>query len=102
MYQADKKYIQTLADGLKISDLSLLDNVMGPNELKAVLKKATLDDFLGEKAWINLHTHSSASDGQLSPIQWLENAHQWQIQKNIFNNFLFTKFYFGCSYSCDD
>ncbi len=83
MYQADKKYIQTLADGLKISDLSLLDNIMGPNELKAVLKKATLDDFLGEKAWINLHTHSSASDGQLSPIQWLENAHQWQIQKNI-------------------
>ena len=42
MYQADKSYIQALADGLKISDLSFLDNIMGPNELKAVLKKATL------------------------------------------------------------
>jgi hypothetical protein len=83
MYQADKSYIQALADGLKISDLSLLENVMGPNELKAVLKKATLDDFVGENAWINLHTHSSASDGRQTPIQWLENARQWQTKKNI-------------------
>ncbi len=83
MYQADKSYIQALADGLKISDLSLLDNVMGPNELKAVLKKATLDDFVGKNAWINLHTHSSASDGRQTPTQWLENARQWQTEKNI-------------------
>lgn len=85
MYSPDKNYIQTLAQGLKIKDLSLLDSVMGPNELKKLIQKASMEDYTGENAWINLHTHSAASDGTQLPGMWLENALRWKNERGLKN-----------------
>lgn len=83
MYLRDKDYIQTLANGLHINDLSLLDNIMGPHELKNLINTAKLEDYVGNNAWINLHTHSAASDGTQLPQAWLENALQWKKDHNL-------------------
>ena len=81
MYLADKDYIQILAQNLKVSNPKDLDIVMGPEELKNLLREAEAKDFLGTHPWINLHTHSMASDGKLSPTEWVNNAFNW-MQKN--------------------
>ena len=83
MYPADKKYIQTLARGLHLSSLAPLDIVMGPNELKKLLQSTSVHDFCGANPWINLHTHSSASDGQLSPEQWVANIIKWTQDNHL-------------------
>ncbi len=83
MYLQDRGYIQALADGLKIKDLSKLDNVMGPAELKKLVQKASMEDYTGQNAWINLHTHSGASDGTQLPQAWLENALEWKKEHNL-------------------
>ena len=85
MYSQDKNYIQTLADGLKIKDLVKLDSIMGPNELKKLLQKMTMEDYMGDNAWINLHTHSAASDGKQLPGCWLENALKWKQEHGLKN-----------------
>ena len=83
----DRNYIAKLQHGLKIKSADALDVVMGPNELKSVLANVSTKDFLGKHAWINLHTHSNASDGILSPKEWLENAYQWK-QKHHLQNYI--------------
>lgn len=85
MYLPDRKYIRTLSDGLKIKDPSLLDSVMGPNELKRLIQKASMEDYTGGNAWINLHTHSAASDGTQLPQVWLENALKWKQEHGLKN-----------------
>ena len=81
MNPLDKKYIQKLAQGLKVDPEETLDVIMGPEELKQLLQRAHPEDFLGPRPWINLHTHSSISDGKLSPEEWVQNAFCWK-QKN--------------------
>lgn len=83
MYLADQHYIQALAQGLKGVPSGALEIIMGPAELKSILQKADLHDFLGKRPWINLHTHSNASDGQLSPVEWIKNAAEWMHKNHL-------------------
>ena len=71
--------------GLKIQSTRALDLIMGANELKDILSKTSINDFVGDHAWINLHTHSNASDGTQSPEQWIENAYQWKQSHHLQN-----------------
>ena len=83
MYRRDVSYIRKLAKGLNIHESEPLNIIMGPQELKDRLSMAKPEDFLGPCPRINLHTHSNASDGQLSPVRWVENACGWMRKKHL-------------------
>ena len=89
----DVNYKEALAYSLKISDLSLLDSIVGSDELKFLLSKldarcftpenykdkSKIDtmDFLNiknPKFFANLHVHTNASDGLANIEQILEAA----------------------------
>ena len=70
----DKTYFEALAKGLKIKDISSLSVIMGPEELKKTLNGLTMDDFDNGRQLITLHNHTTASDGRVSPKDYLDNA----------------------------
>lgn len=72
--ERDRPYLQTLAQGLGGVDVKTLSVIMGPEELKATLAGLTMADFDDGKRLITLHTHTTASDGQLAPEDYLDNA----------------------------
>ena len=77
-YPQDALYIKKLAQGVGCAadDLSA---VMGLQELQEVLGTATKDDFLHPtKRFINLHTHTTASDGHLPPEQYIDAVVAYQ------------------------
>ncbi|MDY6407265.1 MAG: 4-alpha-glucanotransferase [Pseudomonadota bacterium] len=70
----DESYIKVLAKGLNTRDIQSLSVIMGPNELKQVLKDLSPTDFDDGKRLITLHTHTTVSDGQVAPLDYLDNA----------------------------
>ena len=77
-YPQDALYIKKLAQGVGCAadDLSA---VMGLQELQEVLGTATKDDFLHPtKRFINLHTHTTASDGHVPPEQYIDAVVAYQ------------------------
>ena len=70
----DESYLKTLARGLNIKDIKSLSLIMGPDELRKILSGLTLKDFDDGRRLITLHTHTTASDGQISPRDYLDNA----------------------------
>ena len=74
----DKSYLKALATGLKITDLKSLSVIMGPEELKEKLAGLNLSDFDDGKRLITLHMHTTASDGRVSPKDYLDNALQFK------------------------
>ena len=87
----DVNYKEALANSLKISDLSLLDSIVGSDELKFLLSKLDAQCFTPEnhknksqidtmdfsniknpKFCANLHVHTNASDGLANIEQILE------------------------------
>ena len=80
MYPTDAKYYRALAKelGLKESETYKLFSVMGAEELKHLLTIATprdfkhFSDYHDDAFRFNLHTHTNASDGRISPEDWLD------------------------------
>ena len=53
---------------------------MGPDELKEKLSGLSLQDFDDGKRLITLHTHTTVSDGQVAPKDYLDNALKFKNQ----------------------
>ncbi len=86
LYPKDAKYLKELAKNLNLPDSALnkLFSVMGEQELTYYLKQAEYDNFLGKSSFrINLHTHTSASDGSLKPEDYLDAALLYMQKNNI-------------------
>ena len=84
----DEIYYKTLANaiGLKAGEEYKLASIVGKNQLTEILQKASPQDFaIGENLTgvknrtlrINLHNHTTASDGKLSVEEILEQARKW-------------------------
>ena len=77
-YPKDAAYLKELAQALGCApeDISA---VMGAQELADVLSNAGQEDFLSpRKRFINLHTHTTASDGYLAPEKYLDAVVEYQ------------------------
>lgn len=80
LFPSDSAYFQTLAKELKLPANSQykLFSIMGAEELQALLKTTDYEHFLGaDNATpfkLNLHIHTTASDGEMSPQQLLDNS----------------------------
>lgn len=86
LYPKDAKYLKELARNLKIppKDLNKLFSIMGEQELLYYLKQAEYDNFLGRSPFrVNLHTHTSASDGTVDPKDYLDAVLQYMQNNNI-------------------
>ena len=70
----DKDYLKALAKGLGIRDIKTLSVVMGPEELQKTLSGLTFSDFDDGIRLITLHNHTTASDGQVAPEKYMDNA----------------------------
>ena len=84
LYPKDAKYLKELAQNLDLPNKSLnrLYAVMGEQELFYYLKQAEYENFLGNSPFrINLHTHTSASDGVIDPKDFLDSVLSY-MQKN--------------------
>ncbi len=88
-FPKDKEYLETLAQGINLptSDIAKLSSIMGAQELKALLPAVDYDYFLGAEDTtpikINLHIHTQASDGQMTPQQVLDNALAYKEENNL-------------------
>ena len=77
-YPQDAVYIKNLAKNLRCSEEDLAA-VMGVQELTEVLSDATPEDFLApQQKLINLHTHTTASDGHLPPEEYVQAVMRYQ------------------------
>ena len=86
LYPKDAKYLKELAGNLKIppKNLNKLFSIMGEQELLYYLKQAEYDNFLGRSPFrVNLHTHTSASDGTVDPKDYLDAVLQYMQNNNI-------------------
>lgn len=88
-YPGDAAYFQTLAKELKLpaAEQYRLFSVMGAEELQKLLPSANYGHFLGDDQEtsfkLNLHIHTSASDGILSPLQLLEQSLSYRRRCNL-------------------
>lgn len=87
-FPQDEVYYKTLAKGISLNEGEeyKLASITGSSQLTEILQKATAQDFaIGENLLgvknrtlrINLHNHTTASDGKLTPAQMLEQARKW-------------------------
>jgi len=87
-FPKDEPYYKSLAKsiGLKSGEEYKLASITGEHQLSEILKNATPQDFaVGENLSgvknrtlrINLHNHTTASDGKLTPAEILEQARKW-------------------------
>lgn len=87
-FPEDKPYYETLAQGINLpkEDVFKLSSITGPAQLKSILQKASPQDFhLGENLEgaknrtlrINLHNHTTASDGRLTPEEMINQGARW-------------------------
>lgn len=87
-FPKDEPYYKSLAKaiGLKAGEEYRLASITGEAQLTSILKNATAQDFaVGENLSgvknrtlrINLHNHTTASDGKLTPAEILEQARKW-------------------------
>ncbi len=82
-YPKDLNYKKALQKGLmdsygiscKIQDL---DAVAGPNELRGIISKLKPNQYeVGDSFRANFHIHTKASDGRLTPKEFLELCVDW-------------------------
>ena len=87
-FPKDEPYYKSLAKsiGLKSGEEYKLVSITGEHQLSEILKNATPQDFaIGENLSgvknrtlrINLHNHTTVSDGKLTPAEILEQARKW-------------------------
>src|SRR5574344_960790 len=87
-FPEDKIYYEQLATdvGLKKGEEYKLSSVVGTQQLGSILKTSTLEDFTvgqdlsgvkNRTLRLNLHNHTTASDGKLSPFEMIEQARKW-------------------------
>lgn len=87
-FPEDEKYYKTLAQSINLSpdETYKLSPITGPRQLQSILQKASAQDFyLGQNLEgvknrtlrINIHNHTTASDGKLSPKELIEQGARW-------------------------
>ncbi len=83
IHPKDLAYKQALQNGLKDSfgikcKIEDLESVAGPMELKNIINKLkTFQYEVGENFRANFHLHTRASDGHLTPKEFLEQCRDW-------------------------
>lgn len=83
IHPKDLAYKQALQNGLKDSfgikcKIEDLESVAGPMELKNIINKLkTFQYEVGENFRANFHLHTRASDGNLTPKEFLEQCRDW-------------------------
>lgn len=83
LHPKDLEYKKLLQKGLKDTfDLSCkvedLDSIAGPVELKNIINKLSPKQYeVGDNFRANFHLHTVASDGSLTPKEFLEQAKDW-------------------------
>ncbi len=88
-YPGDAAYFKTLANEMKLpaAEQYRLFSVMGAEELQNLLLQTGFEHFLGNDETtpfkLNLHIHTTASDGTMSPLQLLENSLSYQRRYNL-------------------
>ena len=86
----DLEYKRLLQKGLKDTyDITCkvenLDSIAGPNELKSIIERLNPRQYeAGEDFRANFHIHTNASDGRLTPKEFLELCKDWA--DNIFKS----------------
>ncbi len=84
LYPKDTKYLNLLAKEIGVSDISKIASIMGEQELKYYLNQAQYENFLGNAPYrANLHTHTSVSDGQMKPSEYLDVLLNYIEKNNI-------------------
>ena len=93
-YPQDLKYKKALQKGLKDSfgincKIEHLNPIAGPEEVKSIISKLKPFQYeVGENFRANFHLHTKASDGNLTPKEFLEQCIDWtnHIFKSRKNN----------------
>ena len=86
----DLEYKKLLQKGLKDTfemtcKVEDLDSVAGPDELKSIIARLNPKQYeVGENFRANFHLHTNASDGMLTPKEFLELCKDWA--DNIFKS----------------
>ncbi len=82
-YLNDSYYKKSIQTGLKDSfgincKIENLNSIAGPNEVKSIISKLKPFQYeVGDDFRANFHLHTKASDGNLTPKEFLEQCVEW-------------------------